>query len=117
MIPVVETKDGFESISGNPVLDSLDGETKAPLLTILHESWTEKERAAYGVHLVESVSIPKGKDCIGGPRYERDRAGKVVEVRDMVDMPTPKRTTPKERLASLLASYDLTIDEFRELLK
>lgn len=87
MITVIETKDGFEPISGNPTLDSRDNETRAPLAAVLHESWTAEERAKFGVYLVEPMAVPDGKVAVGLPRYERDRAGVVVQIFDIEDQP------------------------------
>lgn len=85
MIAVIKTKDGFEPIGGNPTLDSLDGEKRAPLATILAESWTTDDRAEFGVFLVEPMEIPAGKVAVGMPRYEADGHYGVVEVRDLED--------------------------------
>lgn len=50
--------------SGNPTLTSLDGETRTPLRTILHESWTNQDRVAFGVHLVD-IAPPEGQRWTG----------------------------------------------------
>jgi hypothetical protein len=90
MTAVRETKAGaFEPIAGNPTLTSLDGEVRAPLATILHESWTAEDRAKFGVHVVEPCRIPDGKRPVGSPIYEK-RDGAVVEVREFEDIPAPQ---------------------------
>jgi hypothetical protein len=88
MIAVIETKDGIEPITGNPTLTSLDGKTRAPLLTILHESWTAEDRAKFGVHLVEPAEVPDGKRTVGAATYEK-RDGVVVQVVEVEDIPQP----------------------------
>lgn len=93
MIAVIETKDGFEPIGGNPTLNSLDGEFRAPLAVILHHSWTAEERAKYGVYLVEPMEIPEGKEPVGMPRYER-QGDTVVQVRDLEDVKPPADPVP-----------------------
>jgi hypothetical protein len=90
MIPIKETSPGiFEPIVGNPTLLSLDGKVKAPLLTILHASWSAEDRARFGVHLVEPAAIPEGKQAAGAPAYEM-RDGAVVEVIKLEDIPPPQ---------------------------
>jgi hypothetical protein len=90
MIPVRETKPGvFERLGGNPTLISIDGEVKAPLLTILAPSWTAEDRAKFGIHMVEPATVPEGKQAVGQPRYEK-QGDTVVEVRDLRDAPPPQ---------------------------
>jgi hypothetical protein len=117
MISVIETKDGFAPIAGNPTLDSLDGETRAPLAVVLANSWTAEDRAKFGVYLVEPMEIPEGKEVVGMPRYERDKTGKVVQVRDLEDVKTPEPLSPQERLERFLQAVGLTIDELKALLR
>lgn len=111
MIPVRETKPGqFERITGNPTLKSLDGTRKAPLRTILHESWSAEERAAFGVYLVEPATIPQGKRAISDRRIERIN-GEVVEVMDLEDIPEPPKITMSDRDAvSLLRDLVRRVD-------
>jgi hypothetical protein len=90
MIVVKETgKGAFERVLGNPTLTSIDGKVRAPLRTIMHDSWTAEERAAFGVHLVEPAKIPDGKRAVGAATYEK-RNGAVVEVRAVEDNPPPQ---------------------------
>jgi len=102
MIAVKETEKGFERIEGNPVLLSLDGKRKARLRVILHESWTAKDRAAYGVHLAEPFSVPDGKRKVGHERFEQDRSGQVKQVFAIEDIPQ-SRPEPKR---DFLAEFD-----------
>lgn len=90
MIAVIETKDGFEPIGGNPALLSLDGDRRAPLAVILSDSWTAEERAAFGVYIVEPMVIPDGKVAVGMPSYERNGWGQVIEVRALEDHREPQ---------------------------
>lgn len=56
MLIVRETAPGaFDLVYGNPTLDSRDGERRAPLATILADSWTDEERAGFGVYLVDET--------------------------------------------------------------
>lgn len=86
MITVRKTENGFEPISGNPTLKSLDGKRKAPLRTILHASWTAEDRAKFGVYRVDPVEIPDGKRAAGQPRYEQ-HGKQVVQIVDIEDAP------------------------------
>jgi hypothetical protein len=87
MITVREKAPGvFEQITGNPTLDSLDGEIRAPLSTVMHPSWSAEERAAFGIYLVEPFKTPAGKRTAGGARFERVD-GKVVQAFDVEDAP------------------------------
>lgn len=114
MIVVREHAGVFARISGNPTLISIDfvpyeetvvvgvdeegkdvtevrivdNRRKAPLQVILAPSWTAKERAAFGIYIVEPFVAPDGKAATGLDRFERD--GDVVrQVFDVVDAPGP----------------------------
>jgi hypothetical protein len=118
MAIVVETKDGIIlPVSGNPTLTSLDGEVRAPLAVIMHESWTDEDRAKFGVHLVEPATLPDGKRVVGAPTYER-RGGVVVEVVTIEDIPAepPDTRTALEKAEAMSAQFGLTIDELRAVL-
>jgi hypothetical protein len=93
MTVVIKAENGYEPIGGNPTLTSLDGEERAPLAVLLHPSWTDKDRARFGIYVVEPMVIPEGKDAVGMPRYEL-RRGRVFEVRDLQDLPLPKVSEP-----------------------
>lgn len=58
MTPFLKTADGYIT-AGNGVYLSLDGQTQASLGTILHESWTQQERAAFGIYLINTTP-PEG---------------------------------------------------------
>lgn len=47
-----------ERLTGNPIIERLDGEARIPLLALLAEGWSEEDRAAYGVTLVEEEIQP-----------------------------------------------------------
>ncbi len=117
MIAVFETKDGFEPIGGNPTLTSLDGEVRAPLQTILHHSWTAEDRARFGIFVVDFLEVPEGKVAVGMPRYERNRNGAVVQVRDMEDERPAAVPEPVQKVEAMLAYYGLTIEELRAVLR
>lgn len=90
-ILVHETAPGvFERISGSRTLTSLDGEFRAPLRTIMHESWSAEERAAYGVFEAVPFVVPEGKVSVGSERFERD-GGAVLQVFDVEDIPAPTK--------------------------
>lgn len=73
MIPVREVSPGrFEQITGNPVLTSDDGKERAPLQTILHQSWSDGDRARFGVYMAVPFVAPEGRGIKGGPTYERE---------------------------------------------
>jgi hypothetical protein len=106
MIAVLEDKEGaLRIIEGNPVLLSLDGERQAPLATILHESWTEAERLAFGVHLVEIPKIPRGKTEVGAPVLEKV-GGRVVMRRVLADAPKPDVETLADPIGQRLAAIE-----------
>ncbi|WP_129792565.1 DUF4376 domain-containing protein [Sphingosinicella sp. CPCC 101087] len=58
LLPHLETSEGLVRLFGNPILDRLDGEARAPLLTIVSGAWTEQERAAYGIVMAEPQLVP-----------------------------------------------------------
>lgn len=80
MTPVRNTNGHWQRATGNPTLDSLDGETRAPLRTILHDSWTPEQRAAFGVYMVDT-SPPEGKVWTGA--FEDDDGVPVAVFEDI----------------------------------
>lgn len=82
MIPVHDL-DGWRQVAGNPTLTSLDGERRATLRTILHESWADEERAAFGVYMVDTTP-PEGQQWTGA--FEDDDG---VPVPVFEDAPPP----------------------------
>jgi hypothetical protein len=110
MIAVQQMPDGsFQPIAGNPVLLSLDGNVRAPLRVILHESWTAEERAAFGVYLAKPVTVPDGKVAIGSPTYQRSKDGTVIEVNDLADVPADDTTTSIINIARALPAGHLVL--------
>jgi hypothetical protein len=90
MIVVREAKDGtLERIAGNPVLLSLDGKEKAPLLTIMHESWNAADRARFGIFIAENFAMPDGMQADSPERFERGDDGVMRQVYDVAPIPTP----------------------------
>jgi len=89
MIIVRESaRDTFERVGGDMTLLSRDGERKAPLRTILAQSWSADERAAFGIYIAEPFTVPDSKVRVGAERFERD--GSVVrQVFDLTDVPGP----------------------------
>ena len=69
MIIVREADGVIERITGNPTLSSLDGETRAPLKAVL--TLSEKERARYGIHIVQPFEMPEGKERDGDHYFEK----------------------------------------------
>lgn len=102
----------FEPIGGNPELDSLDGELRAPLLTILVDSWTPEDRARFGIYLVAPFTIPSGKQRVGQPVYSRVE-GAVVEWFDVEDIPPPPDPMPNTlaELQALLVALTTRVGE------
>ncbi len=112
MIPIRETKlDQFERVGSKEILDSLDGEIRAPIRTILAASWTAADRLRFGVHLVEPFVVPEGKRRTGDPVYARDRDGKVIETFAVVDIPVRAAMTPTEKLER---ATGLTVAEIKQ---
>lgn len=89
-IAVIKTNEGYEQIWGSPTLDSLDGQRRAPLPIIMADSWTQPERAAFGVYIVDTTP-PNGKRWTG--TFVGDPPAAVFE-----DMPVP---TDEERRAAM----------------
>lgn len=63
-VSVLRTGDEYSSLTGNPTLTSLDGERRATLRTILHDSWSGEDRAAFGVFVVDTAP-PEGQRWTG----------------------------------------------------
>ena len=99
MITVQQLTPGaFVEVGGNPVITSLNGEVHAPLATIMSDSWSEEDRAAFGIYTVEPAEVPAGKVAVGVPYYER-QSGVVVQVLTLVD--APPAPTPRDAFAEL----------------
>lgn len=117
MIVVQELRGGtYKRISGNPIITSLDGKTKAPLLCILHPTWTDGERAKYGIYIAVPVDVPEGCTRIGESIFEK--VDGVVYERCRVDViPTDPPMTAQEKVSDMLARYDITLDELKAALE
>lgn len=111
MIPVLKTEAGYEPASGNPALTSLDGARRAPLAVVLHPSWTDRDRAAFGVFMATPFSCPDGFRTVGGARYEEGAGGVVAQVYDVE--PAPRETSPT--LEQKLAAAGITADDIPQL--
>lgn len=81
--------DVFERAVGNPVIDSLDGQVLAPLQVVLSESWTDQERAKFGVYPVVPFIEPNGYSKVGSPIYSRIN-GIVRETYAVEKVPEPQ---------------------------
>lgn len=115
MITVRKTESGFEPITGNPTLTSLDGARKAPLRVILHSSWTPQDRAQYGIYQVEPVEVPAGKRVTGEPTYEL-RGDRVVQTVSLEDA-LPAQVPPEKagRLAAMQKQLDALVERVAAL--
>lgn len=101
MTPVRKIGSQWLRASGNPTLTSLDGETRAPLLTILHDSWSDQERAAFGVYMVDTTP-PEGKQWTYA--FEDDDG---VPVAVFEDLPPPTSDAiDTERDRRISAGFD-----------
>lgn len=101
MIVVQQMNDGsYQEIDGNPVIDRLDGEARAPLLTILAESWTPKERAEYGIYIANQHPVPEGQRIVSYC-FAMDEDGVVWQNCEYEDIPKPPEKTIADKLAYL----------------
>lgn len=96
MKPIKKIGRDIQALSGNPVVVSLDGKRKAPLKVILHPSWTPKERAAFGVYLVDD---DKPKDTPSAEIVERPAL------------------TSEQKVEQLLSRFGLTLAEFKTVVE
>jgi hypothetical protein len=118
MITVIASGKGFEPIRGNPVLSSVDGKTKSPLHTILHASWSAKDRAAYGVYLAEPFETPDGMRRVGKAQFVMDD-GVLREVYKVEPIPAPvehAQAPVEEALSKWAKSLGFTLNEIRAAL-
>ena len=120
MIIVREDENGqIARIGGNPVLMSRDGECKARLRVILHESWSTEERVVFGVHLVEPAAVPDGKRIDGAVSFTHE-GDKIVTSAKFRDAPTPAATLARERAEAALEAWasgmNLTLADVRAVL-
>lgn len=121
MITVMKNADGsFADVIGNPTLTRLDGEERAPLLTILHHSWSPEKRAGFGIYLATPFVCSEGKELRGNRRFEADEDGSVREVYDTADtsvndVQTDSIVKPNERLSQLELAVTAMLDEIKQL--
>lgn len=66
---------------------STDGERRAPLATIVSESWSPRERADFNIHLVEPASHRPGERIVSA-RFERVD-GVVKNIVETAPIPAP----------------------------
>jgi len=116
MTPVRNIDGQWQRASGNPTLTSLDGETRAPLLTILHDSWSEQERAAFGVYMVDTTP-PEGKQWTYA--FEDDDGVPVAVFEDIPPPTVPSFVSMRQaRLAllgaGLLPQVEVAFDQMDE---
>lgn len=78
LAPFKKTANGYEILSGNPTLDSLDGKIRAPLQSILDSGWEPGYPALFGVYLVD-LTPPEGKRWTGEIVEEHGRPRAVFE--------------------------------------
>jgi len=95
-------------IGGNPILDSLDGEVRAPLQAILHETWTAQERARFGIYLVEPFEAPVGKMVIGEPIYRKE-GDTVIETYVVANKPEPQDYVTMDQLVAKITTLETRI--------
>lgn len=91
-----------EAVAGD--VTSLDGQRRAPLDVILHESWTADERAAFGIYLVRPAAVPPGK-VVTAVRYART-GNEVIQLLDLADAPVivPVAVSPRQLRLALLGA-------------
>lgn len=86
MIPAWKNPDTemWEPIRDNPTILSLDGEFRAPLATIMAESWTWNDRAKFGVFDLDYTSPPDGYAVVSTD-YIFDEVANLVRERHAVE--------------------------------
>lgn len=99
---VIQKGDKFIPASGNPTLISLGGTKKASLKTILNPTWSDADRAQFGVFRVEKADVPQGKR-VASRTLERQGI-KVVERVSLEDAP-PSSTRPRDTLKEIEARF------------
>ncbi len=115
MIVVRKTEKGFVRISGNPTLKSLDGKTKAPLRTIMHESWTAEDRAEYGIYVAEGFEVPDGKVSAGSETFEETN-GVVKQILTTKDPEVKEDVTDLQKAERFMNRSGLTLAQFKAVL-
>lgn len=110
MIIVRETDKGkFErmDVGRNPPVVSLDGTEKTMLNVVLSPSWSDEDRARFGIHMVQPVDVPDNQEFATPPRFEKTKAGRVIEVADFQTKAPPPEPEPSR--------YDILLQTIEEL--
>lgn len=82
----------LSEISGNPTILRLDGQVNAPLVVLLQPSWTDAERAEYGIYIAVPFVVPDGYEISGVATYAfRDGSGNTI-----VDQTFPVQLIPSQ---------------------
>lgn len=108
VVQVVDNKGKCERITGNPVITSLDGEALAPLQVILSDTWTDEDRAKFGIYIAEPFETPVGKVRVGSPQYRR-LGNRVRELCTTEDAPESQPPQPSK--------YELLLAQVEALTK
>lgn len=80
MIVVIETNDGFKRLTNQTDFVTKDGERRASLSTILHESWSPSDRADFGIYLAQEAVVPNGHVVLD-ENFELDDVTGLIEQR------------------------------------
>lgn len=110
MIIVRESDKGqFERLDRgkNPIVYSLDGTEKTRLNVVLADSWTDEDRARFGIHKVEPLQVPDNQMLESPPRFEKTRDGKVIQTATLVNRPPDPEPEPSR--------YDILMQTVEEL--
>ena len=94
----------FEPVHAGDI-ESLDGDRRAPLAVILHETWSAAERAEFGIYLVDPVPVPAGQHATSSGFARVD--GSVVQVHQLepIALADLKAQRVKEVEALLQAAF------------
>lgn len=100
LVSVLKSGNSFAQVSGNPVLDSLDGLRRAPLQTLLAPSWGAVDRAAFGLYRVD-VTAPEGMQWTRGFTAV---SGMPVAQFEPIPVVVPKSVTMRQARLALLGA-------------
>ena len=106
-IPVIEDEAGNFSEFLPAQLESRDGKRVAPVGVVLHPSWTDEERAEFGVFLAVAADVAEGM-IVTASRFERVD-GQVLQRVEVAPAPivVPASVTPRQLRLALLAAGKL----------
>jgi hypothetical protein len=104
-VAVLVTADGFTRLVGNPILTSLDGGSRASLYTVLHDSWTDTDRAGFGIYIVDTTP-PEGKRWTGAFEDDDGTPAPVFE-----DIPPPNVISDRQFAQQLAVLGTITWEE------